>query len=54
MITEKEWQVLKRKEKLLRQTAKFLRVEEKDVPRVVQRFLDELKEMEKQLKELKK
>lgn len=49
MLNEREWQELKRKEKILKETAKILRVEEKDVPRVTQRFLDELKEMEQKL-----
>lgn len=53
MVTEKEWNELKRKSRLLKKTAEILRVEEKDVPRVTKRFLDEVIEMEKQLKEKK-
>lgn len=53
MITEKEWRELKKKSQLLKKTAEILSVEEKDLPRVVKRFQDELAEMEKQLKEKK-
>ena len=53
MVTEKDWKELKRKSKILKQAAEILRVEEKDVPRVTKRFIDELAEMEKQLKEKK-
>jgi len=35
---------------LLKQAAETLRVEEKDLPRVVKRFQDEIKEMDKKLK----
>ncbi len=51
MLAEKEWIELKKKEKLLKKTAEILRVEEKDVPRVLKRFLDEVEEMGKQLKQ---
>ncbi|MGC9200527.1 MAG: hypothetical protein ACP5F8_00985 [Candidatus Aenigmatarchaeota archaeon] len=40
-----EWEELKRKEKILKETAKVLRVEEKDLPRVIERFKKELEEM---------
>ncbi|MBS3052497.1 MAG: hypothetical protein J4428_03955 [Candidatus Aenigmarchaeota archaeon] len=50
MLTEKEWKDLKRKEMLLKRTAEILRVEEKDVPRVVKRFMDEIEEMDKKIK----
>lgn len=50
MVTEKEWQELKRKSKLLSKAAEVLRVQEQDVPRVTKRFMDELNEMENQLK----
>jgi len=50
MLTQKEWQELKKKEKILKKIAEILRVEEKDVPRVTQRFIEELKEMEEKLK----
>jgi len=41
----KEWNELEKKEKLLKQAAAVLRVEEKDLPRVVDRFLKEIEEM---------
>ena len=43
-VEKEEWESLKRKEKLLKKAAATLRVEEKDLPRVVDRFLKELKE----------
>lgn len=49
-MSEKEWQELKEKERLLNKALTILRVEPKDLPRVVQRFLGEVKEMKKQLK----
>jgi len=42
----KEWEELKRKEEILKKIAEIFRVEEMDVPRVVSRFLNEVKEME--------
>lgn len=48
-ISEQEWEQLKEKEKLLRQAAETLKVEEKDLPRVIQRFVDEIKEMDEKL-----
>jgi len=50
MISEQEFKELKKKEKLLKQAAAILKVEEKDLPRVVERFKKELKEMEEKLK----
>jgi len=50
MISKKEWEELKRKEKILKEAANILRVSEKDLPRVVDRFLREIKEMEDKLK----
>jgi alanyl-tRNA synthetase len=50
MISEQEFEKLKKKEKLLKQAASVIRVEEKDLPRVVERFKKELKEMEEKLK----
>ena len=41
---------LKNKGKLLSQAAEIVRVQEKDLPRVVKRFLDEIKDMDKKLK----
>jgi alanyl-tRNA synthetase len=48
-ISEKEWKELKRKEKILNQAAEVLRVEPKDLPRVIKRFQDEIKEMDQKL-----
>ncbi|MBU5688465.1 MAG: hypothetical protein KQA41_00470 [Candidatus Aenigmarchaeota archaeon] len=45
----KEWQELKNKEEILKKIAEIFRVEEKDVPKVVNRFLLEVNEMEKEL-----
>lgn len=50
MITRKEWLKLKRKEKILEEASKILRVEARDLPRVVKRFQEEIKEMDKKLK----
>lgn len=47
MINKKEWDELKEKERLLKKAAETLRVEEKDLPRVVDRFLKEIEEMRK-------
>jgi len=44
MISEKRWQELKNKEKILKKAAEILRVEEKDLPKTVERFLRELNE----------
>ncbi len=45
---------LKRKEKILRQAAESIKVQEKDLPRVVKRFLDELEQFENEIKSIKK
>jgi len=50
MISEQELKNLKKKENLLRQAAEFLKVQEIDLPRVVKRFLDEIEQMDNQLK----
>jgi len=42
--------VLKNKEKLLKRAAEILRVNDADLPRVVDRFLKEIEEMNKKLK----
>lgn len=44
-MTKKEWDELNEKEKLLRQAAEILNVPEKDLPRVIDRFLKEIEEM---------
>jgi len=49
MISEQELKELKKKEKLLRQAAETIKVQEKDLPRVVKRFLDELKEINRKI-----
>ena len=49
MISEQELKELKKKEKLLKQTAETIKVQEKDLPRVVKRFLDELKEINRKI-----
>lgn len=49
-VSEKEWKELKKKREILRKSAEILRVDEKDLPRVIQRFLDEIKEMDGKLK----
>ena len=54
MISEKELKELKKKDKLLRQAAESIKVQEKDLPRVVKRFLDELKQFESEIKSIKK
>jgi hypothetical protein len=42
MISEKRWQELKNKEKILKKAAEILRVEEKDLSKTVERFLKDL------------
>jgi transposase-like protein len=49
-ISEQELKDLKKKDILLRQAAEILKVEEKDLPRVVKRFLDEIKQFDERLK----
>jgi len=44
-----EFLVLKNKEKLLKRAAEILRVNDGDLPRVVDRFLKEIEEMNKKL-----
>ncbi|MEM5801902.1 MAG: hypothetical protein QXQ18_00750 [Candidatus Aenigmatarchaeota archaeon] len=40
-----EFKKLKHKEKILKKAAEILRVEDKDLPRVVERFQNEIEEM---------
>ena len=54
MISENEIKQLKKKEKIFRQAAESIKVQEKDLPRVVKRFLDELKQFENEIKSIKK
>jgi uncharacterized coiled-coil DUF342 family protein len=42
-----EFEELRRKLKILREAAKVFRVEDKDLPRVIERFKKELEEMRK-------
>jgi hypothetical protein len=42
-----EFEELKRKYKILKEAAKIFRVEDKDLPRVIDRFKKELEEMRK-------
>jgi flagellar motor component MotA len=44
-----EFEELKRKYKILKEVAKIFRVEDKDLPRVIDRFKKELEEMRKSL-----
>ena len=44
-----EFNELKKKYKILREAAKVFRVEDKDLPRVIERFKKELEEMRKKL-----
>ena len=53
MNSEKEIKELKKKEKILREAAESIKVQEKDLPRVVKRFLDELKQFENEIKSKK-
>jgi alanyl-tRNA synthetase len=54
MISEKEIKQLRDKEKILSEAAKTINVQEKDLPRVVQRFLNEIKEFDEKIKTFKK
>lgn len=45
----KRWQELKEKEKILKEAADAIRVQEKDLPRVVTRFKREIKDMEEKI-----
>jgi uncharacterized membrane protein YgaE (UPF0421/DUF939 family) len=42
-----EFEELKKKYKILKEAAKIFRVEDKDLPRVIERFKKELEEMRK-------
>ena len=53
MISEQEIKKLKEKDRLLTQAAESIKVQEKDLPRVVKRFLEELKQFEDQIKSVK-
>jgi SMC interacting uncharacterized protein involved in chromosome segregation len=44
------WKELKEKERILRDAAEAISVQEKDLPRVIARFKREIEEMEERLK----
>ncbi|MEM0473173.1 MAG: hypothetical protein QXF88_00425 [Candidatus Aenigmatarchaeota archaeon] len=46
-MDKKEWESLNKKSEILSKIAEIFRVEEKDVPRVAKRFVDEIEEMRK-------
>jgi len=52
MITKEEFYELKQKDKILRKAAEVLRVEPKDLPRVIKRFLKEIEEMNEKIQRL--
>ncbi len=52
MITKEEFYELKQKDKILRKAAEVLRVEPKDLPRVIERFLKEIEEMNEKIQRL--
>ena len=52
MITKEEFYELKQKDKILRKAAEVLRVEPKDLPRVIKRFLKEIEEMNGKIQRL--
>ncbi len=51
---EEEIERLLKLEKIIKKAAKVLRVKVEDLPRVIRRFKNEIKEMEKELNELDK
>jgi alanyl-tRNA synthetase len=53
MISENEWLDLKKKEKILRESARILSVYEKDIVKVVKRFLIEKKKKEEDIERLR-
>lgn len=48
-MSQSEFEVLNKKEKLLREAAQILNVPEKDLLRVIERFLKEIEEMKSKL-----
>lgn len=54
MISDQELKELKKKEKLLKQASDSINVQEKDLPRVVKRFLDEIKQFDDEVKAISK
>lgn len=49
-VDAERWSELKEKEEILKKAAAAIRVQEKDLPRVVARFKREIKEMGERLK----
>ena len=49
MISRKKFEELRKREKILRDAAKVLRVRDEDLLRVIKRFKKEIEEMEKVL-----
>jgi len=50
MANESRMQELKKKERILKEAAAAIRVQEEHLPRVVERFKKEIKEMEEKFK----
>lgn len=48
-LSREEWEKLVKWEKILKRAAQILRVEDKDLPRVVKRFKKEVEEMKEEL-----
>lgn len=51
-MNKQEFEELKEKGEILKKAASILRVDEKDLPRVVERFKKEIKEMEEEIQRL--
>jgi alanyl-tRNA synthetase len=54
MISKKEWEELNEDDKILKKALEIFRVEAKDLPRVVERFQREIREMEEKLRVINK
>jgi hypothetical protein len=52
MVSRKEWEELNEDDRILKKALEIFRVEAKDLPRVVERFQREVKEMEEKLKKV--
>lgn len=48
-ISKKEWEELKRKAKMLKDAAKVVSVEDRDLLRTIERFQKEIEEMKKKV-----
>jgi len=53
MISEQELKALKKKNKLVKEAAEAVKVQEKDLVNVIKRFLNEIKEFDKKIKTVK-